>query len=872
MRSGQTVPLAVVVLSLAALPMLAAKPAPSEKPPDAYVFGNPETESKYEGLYFWQDGDVHSRQISVPAGGAWIFGKVNPNSMECRREDRRAYDATLIPNGAGFSPFFTLEVTEWDTGCGFWWYCETCDVNFGGIDPWVYRELTTETRPAFLPEGSYTVEMRRRNVGVGWSVIGFWLAQVNQSSFGGGRLYEANSASDPTPYSGSTPRVYVSGSNDRVPVVPIFKHGNWEFPAASVQVYRAYWDGSTTPSFVEPQQVPPKALNGFATLLVQIPRMKSGAHDLVIEAEFLGGAKVRTSKLSVQTLETGLFVHASTLTSFNTKKPVDMLPQFIPGEDASNGAGVWLWDDEGRPKPQVVELHFRSPADGTIQLSLPSFSSFPGIAMNFPIAEPASDPDMDFGSLDPDTGKPKGVELNVKRGGWAMAPLYIRDYGARGLLKVTMPGVNGPYTYTVDIPLDDDRNGLPDAGWTALTLPDNSVPPKVDSSAITSASEDFDTNPAGPTRYGDGLSAYEEYRGFVVNGTHLRFHPFVRDLFVDVDEYVDTDMFKELPFLITYVGHEDTSNESIKRTTTPTLSPIATTGTLHRVRPVINPNRGAAVDDQEQSRIPGARPLGQRALRVIYQKDLPPTKVFPQADGTFRYYEIYYTGIAGVAFPETFKNFDVENAWCGDFPQPCNKVSYGSPNETVFVEVYPKLFENIGIKTSSFPNHTDKDGLPVQDCADVIAANGDPEITPCDDVISIFGRTLIAPRGRDGNAFRRLNTVLDLATHPTDFRSTSVLTFQYLDGFPNPCFAGSSYVLEKPEFERLPAIAAVHELMHGLTAPHSTSCTSVMFSAKFNNDDHTVLDIFRVDSNNAPIPLRIGDEDKGGLKLWVPVP
>jgi hypothetical protein len=90
---------------------------------------------------------------------------------------------------------------------------------------------------------------------------------------------------------------------------------------------------------------------------------------------------------------------------------------------------------------------------------------------------------------------------------------------------------------------------------------------------------------------------------------------------------------------------------------------------------------------------------------VIYQKDLPPTKRFERAT-EIRYYENYLTGVGGFAFPETFHNFDVTNWMCDEeFPEPCNRVSYGSPNETVFVEVYPKLFENSGIATLDFANH-----------------------------------------------------------------------------------------------------------------------------------------------------------------------
>jgi hypothetical protein len=256
---------------------------------------------------------------------------------------------------------------------------------------------------------------------------------------------------------------------------------------------------------------------------------------------------------------------------------------------------------------------------------------------------------------------------------------------------------------------------------------------------------------------------------------------------------------------------------------------------------------------------------------VIYQEKLPPTKAFAKPDGTTSYYETYLTGTGGVAFPETFHNFDVVNALCGPvYSEPCNRVSSGSPNETVFVEVYPKLFENTGIATPSFANHKDSSGQPVQDCAVVAANGGDPETTVCDDSFTKDGVTLIKPHGRDGDSYFRLNTSLDLAQHPADYRSKLVLTFAY-DTISNPptCDPGVNRILSSQEFDRLRAIAAVHELMHGLTAPHSSRCTSIMFSAPFDGQDRTVLDIFRME-NNTPVPLTVSEEDKGGLKLWVP--
>src|SRR5205807_6943701 len=44
--------------------------------------------------------------------------------------------------------------------------------------------------------------------------------------------------------------------------------------------------------------------------------------------------------------------------------------------------------------------------------------------------------------------------------------------------------------------------------------------------------DDLDPNPTGDGNAGDGFSNYEEYRGFVVNGRHVRTDPTKKDLFI----------------------------------------------------------------------------------------------------------------------------------------------------------------------------------------------------------------------------------------------------------------------------------------------------------------------------------------------------
>ncbi|MBC7872499.1 MAG: hypothetical protein H7Y01_00810 [Ferruginibacter sp.] len=54
---------------------------------------------------------------------------------------------------------------------------------------------------------------------------------------------------------------------------------------------------------------------------------------------------------------------------------------------------------------------------------------------------------------------------------------------------------------------------------------------------------DTDQNPAGDNYWGDGLSYYEEYRGFMVKEVHRRTDPSTKDLFVNNDAGLPLDSF-----------------------------------------------------------------------------------------------------------------------------------------------------------------------------------------------------------------------------------------------------------------------------------------------------------------------------------------
>jgi hypothetical protein len=114
-------------------------------------------------------------------------------------------------------------------------------------------------------------------------------------------------------------------------------------------------------------------------------------------------------------------------------------------------------------------------------------------------------------------------------------PVTSSDYKHPYTPPVGEPPKIGIYDYTdnrVSIPMDIDQNHIPDIGWIisgtdgSLGVPDYTK----------DISSDWDKEPVGDGWDGDGLSLYEEYRGFMVSVPvlkHQRTSPNTKDLFVD---------------------------------------------------------------------------------------------------------------------------------------------------------------------------------------------------------------------------------------------------------------------------------------------------------------------------------------------------
>ncbi|MBI4628442.1 MAG: hypothetical protein HY729_07020 [Candidatus Rokubacteria bacterium] len=148
--------------------------------------------------------------------------------------------------------------------------------------------------------------------------------------------------------------------------------------------------------------------------------------------------------------------------------------------------------------------------DGTtnpfLNASTLTTSAYSGQCTNFGSSTDLT-PDFDFST----TGT---TVPNTTKTGFLLTP---RDCGGMAVITVTVDGA--PFTFI--LPQDSNGNGIPDI-FEATFCPSNSCP---------TGREEADTS-AGSSITGDGFFAFDEYRGFIASGTHVRTDPRQKDLFV----------------------------------------------------------------------------------------------------------------------------------------------------------------------------------------------------------------------------------------------------------------------------------------------------------------------------------------------------
>lgn len=243
--------------------------------------------------------------------------------------------------------------------------------------------------------------------------------------------------------------------------------------------------------------------------------------------------------------------------------PKDEYPRWVPELQDIPGSGdpgqQFEW--EGTTVSVIARIMEPEGAKGIIEFKLEDVSSEPGICLNEPTSQADTDPDLEIPS-----SYNRGMEigsdsLSAKtKGEVDEATIVIRakDFGAHGRLTATVKlvtpkgevDVRAMYeklgTFHVSIPQDEDDNYIADQWQREQHL------------TACDGLEDEDYKPEGATK-GDGLSLYEEYRGFMLEGKHERLNPRKKDLFIyDPDQLVENSFFEKAvdPLKVWYVRGE----------------------------------------------------------------------------------------------------------------------------------------------------------------------------------------------------------------------------------------------------------------------------------------------------------------------------
>lgn len=473
--------------------------------------------------------------------------------------------------------------------------------------------------------------------------------------------------------------------------------------------------------------------------------------------------------------------------NFVATAPVDDNNVFVPG---STLAGTDLpLPATGQPLQQI-KVHVLTPGvrggNKKVTFSLSGTSAYPGLAMNFPIASPSTTPDMLF------TNGTSTVQVNVPSSNNTVATINVYDYAANTTLTVTAPTPSGStVTYTKKIPQDNDANGLPDAGWMADSL-------RILTRGMA-ASDDVDSDPVATGMplegfFGDGLTAREEYRGFVVGNQHVRLDPQHRDLFIvaDADIIVSpvnaVSFWTSLPHRLRYLA----TSEVLAQTN---IDPA-----LNTVKPVVNPNRAGMT---------GA--LQQRAVRVRSRTATP----FFRDDNTGLQWpaELRVKGYTWV---------DIEDLQVIHNPSP-NPIAE-SPNLTQVVEYYPAAFRNESIAYG--PNAVRDSVVDKNGNAIVVCANPTTDIG-C--VVLDDQNGLISKPPSD--------FVLWAAAGGDDY---------YTKVSFSDCTLTPRLILSAQQYDQARTTLMGHELAHALHVQHSGACGDLMYSIynpQVNPQRITVLDV-----------------------------
>jgi len=793
---------ALVVLATAVAPLFGASPkTPTPLPPSATLFN--------DSYSFTNATPTHSASITVGTDGAWLKSTSSNGGGWMNCSDR--YQVSLVPNFSPYATLLGLGPTPVDVCFGE--RCYSCSPQWGGgSKSWTYH--TTDTDPGIVFAGSGQVTLSELTDDA--ESLYLRLEQYNRADMTGMTIFHSREEDNPEPLQPSDPeRYFIATGADKVPVVAELLWGSVDkFPAGPNVTYTANWDtGSVVDCEVNPSPLMPY---GYSIVGVPVPKMSTGKHKFTVTAKLPSG-KTFTSTNSIEVMVYAHNIYIGIEGTFQPKNPVDQLPQFVPGA-ALNGSNLDL-----RTTPQMLQLNILigRGSSGTFDVKLTNVSRYPGIAMNYPLDSADTSPDIDFGSGDvelfevpiPKGGAPKVVKL----------PLHVHDYAASATIEVTMPYRKTTFTARRRIPLDADGNKLPDAGWRVTSE-------QISSLGLDATTDRDQEDANGPG--GDGLSAFEEFRGFILGGGYVRLDPRRRDLFLVADplfivNYNIVNGLTPLPLSVQYGSMTEVKGE--------TYAPR----NLEKIKPVVNPNR---------SGVPGARSDGQRAVRLIYQNQQYPnvTAFVPTLPG-FPPQEIavqaWQVGLFGATVLDGVNPSAIDRTTSGQY---IVDITPQSPDGTQFVEFYERSFRNTGMYTEfDHAAYHDASGSVVPRCT--TSDPTDPNyVNPetCDDWD--IGNFMIVPHRLPGDYFT-FHTVPETAS---EFFTVPAYTCSAL----NTRIVGGHTSAQMQELRRS---LALHEVGHAMHMIHARfNCGDLMFDTEnIGSPRRAMPDIVPVPSTYSPYDI-----------------
>jgi hypothetical protein len=235
-------------------------------------------------------------------------------------------------------------------------------------------------------------------------------------------------------------------------------------------------------------------------------------------------ADLSASTVQVHAQEANLKLFLDSDGSFSTGAPDVDLNAFVPGSSGSTPECPAPSPPSLTPLQQVQVIAgyvdqngvlVTPPANTSVSFALQDTSALAGVAMN---------------ALDPRGDGPDYVLATASApfnptDKTARVCLQVWDYG--GSTTVTASAPNGS-AVSMKLPVDVDANLVPDGGYEVYR-----AGVLIDAVPGTGFDTSEDADSSGPGgQDGDGITAFEEYRGFIVGAEHRRIDPRFKDLFV----------------------------------------------------------------------------------------------------------------------------------------------------------------------------------------------------------------------------------------------------------------------------------------------------------------------------------------------------